>query len=94
LHLLDQVRVFDLGLFASAARLADTTSCRIIGQLLEFSHTVFDGWRIASEHRGDVPGAAMAKCDRFECGKASAVLFCEALVVTNGVSLLQTIDYT
>ena len=52
--------------------------------LMSLPHMVLgpdDGLRIASEHLGDVPGAAMAKCDRFECGKASAVLFCEALVV-------------
>jgi hypothetical protein len=65
----------NFGLFAAAARLADATSGRIIGQVLEFSHTVFHGLWIASKHLGDVSGAAMAKFDGFECGKAAAVLF-------------------
>src|SRR4029453_3810277 len=42
LHLLDQVRVFDFCLFASASGLADATARRIIGELLELPHAVFD----------------------------------------------------
>src|SRR5712691_10042288 len=75
LSLLGQVRVFDLRLFASASGLADTTARRVIGQLLERSPAVFDGLRVASKDLRDVAGAAMSQCDRFECGKAAAVLF-------------------
>src|SRR6266581_9273103 len=75
LHLVGQVRVFDFRLFASTSRLADATSGRIIGELLEFPHAVFDGLGIASQDLGDVAGAAMAEFDRFECRKASAILF-------------------
>src|SRR5262249_7621153 len=80
-HLLDQVRLFDFGLFASASWLADATSRRIIGKLLELPHAVFDGLRVASKDLRHVPDAAMAEFDRFECGKASAVLFGQALVI-------------
>src|SRR5215216_6861010 len=80
-HLLDQVRVFDFGLFASASWLADATSRRIIGKSLELLQAVFDGLRVASKDRGHVPDAAMAELDRFECGKASAILFGQALVI-------------
>src|SRR6266852_1843762 len=73
-HLLDQVRLFDFGLFASASWLADAAARRIIRQLLEFLHTVFDGLRVASKDLRHVPDAAMSELDRFECGKASAVL--------------------
>jgi hypothetical protein len=81
LHLVGQVRVFDFRLFASTSRLADATSGRIRGELLEFPHAVFDGLGIASQDLGDVAGAAMAEFDRFECRKAAAILFREALVV-------------
>jgi hypothetical protein len=74
LHLVGQVRVFDFRLFASTSRLADATSGRIRGELLEFPHAVFDGLGIASQDLGDVAGAAMAEFDRFECRKASAIL--------------------
>src|SRR5712692_2453756 len=60
-YLLDQVRLFDFRLFASASRLADATSRRIIGQLLELPHAVFDGVRIASQDLGDGAGAAMSQ---------------------------------
>ena len=72
LHLLGQVRVFDFRLFASTSGFADTTSGSI-GELLEFPHAVFDGLGIASQDLGNVAGAAMAKFDRFECRKASAI---------------------
>ena len=75
LDLLGQVRVFDLRLFASASGLADTTARRGIGQLLELLHAVFDSLRVASKHLRDGAGAAMPSFDRFECGKAAAVLF-------------------
>src|SRR6476619_84959 len=75
LDLLGQGRVFDLRLFASASGLADATSRRVIGQLLELLHTVFDGLRVASQDLRDVAGAAMPQFDRFECGQAAAVLF-------------------
>jgi hypothetical protein len=75
LYLVGQVRVFDLRLFASASGLADATSRRIIGQLLELPPALFDGLRIASQDLGDGAGAAMSSFDRFECRKASTVLF-------------------
>ena len=75
LHLLDQVRLFDFRLFASASGLADATARRIIGELLALPHAVFDGLRIACEDLRDGADAAMPQCDRFECGKAAAVLF-------------------
>src|SRR6266702_4687188 len=75
LHLLDQVRLFDFRLFASASGLADAIARRIIGELLELPHAVFDGLRIACEDLRDVADAAMPQFDRFECGKAAAVLF-------------------
>src|SRR5262249_7821881 len=76
-----QVRVFDFGLFASASWLADATSRRIIGKLLELLQAVFDGLRVASKDLRHVPDAAMSEFDRFECGKASAILFGQALVI-------------
>jgi len=75
LHLLGQVRVFDFRLFASTSGLADATSGRILEELLEFPHAVFDGLGIASQDLGDGAGAAMAKFDRFACRKASAIFF-------------------
>ena len=73
--------MFDFRLFASASGLADTLARRVIGELLELPHAVFNGLRIASKDLRDVAGAAMAQFDRFECGKAAAVLFRQALGV-------------
>lgn len=75
LYLLDQGRLFAFRLFASAPGLADATARRIIGELLEFPHAVFDGLRMACEDLRDIADAAMPQFDRFECGKAAAVLF-------------------
>jgi hypothetical protein len=80
-HLLDQVRLFDFGLFASASWLADAAARRIIGQLLKFLHAVCDGLRVASKDLRHVPDAAMSEFDRFKCGKASAILFGQAPII-------------
>jgi hypothetical protein len=59
LHLLEQGCVFDFRFFASAAGLADATARRIIGEVLELPHAVFDGLRVACEDLRDVVDAAM-----------------------------------
>jgi len=75
LHLLEEAYLFDFRLFASASGLADATARRIIGELLELPHAVFHGLRVAGETLRDVADASMPQFDRFERGKAAAVLF-------------------
>src|SRR6266851_5205277 len=75
LPLLDQVRVCDCRLCASASGLADAASRRILGELLAFLPAVFAGVRIACEDLRDGADAALPQCDRCECGTAAAVLF-------------------
>ena len=81
LHLLDELWLFGFRFLAATSWLADAVAGRIIGQLLELPHAVFDGLRVTPKDIGDVPGAAMSEFDRFDCRKAAAVLFREALVV-------------
>ncbi len=54
-------------------------SSGIMGELLELSHPFLHGVRIASKDLRDVPDAAMSQFDCFNCRKAAAVLFREAL---------------
>ena len=75
MHLLEKGYVFDFRLFAPASGLADATARRISGELLELPHAVFHGLRVAGEHLRDVADASMPQFDRFERGKAAAVLF-------------------
>jgi hypothetical protein len=75
LHMIDQVRALDFALFAAAAGLAHPRTGGIVGQLLEFSHALADGFRITAKDLGHVFGAAMAQLDGFHSGKTSAVFF-------------------
>jgi hypothetical protein len=75
LDMIDQVRVLGFGLLPAPTGLAHPRAGGIIRQLLEFSHTLTDRFRITAKDMSDVFGAAMAQFNGFKSGKTSAVFF-------------------